>query len=132
MNTSCTTCSLNGKLVPRSWARVVLATAQPLVESADQLFVRNEHLLHEHLAELRFTGDLHERADFHTGCGHVDDQIGEPFVLGRVLIGAGQADPPAGELRIGRPYLLSGEEPAPFHCCGARRERCKIAAGIGL
>ena len=98
--TSCTTCSLNGKLVPRSCASVVLATAQPWFELADEVVVGHEHVVEEHLVELGLAGDLDERPDLDARRVHVDDEVRDAAVLRRVGIGAGQADPPPGELRV--------------------------------
>ena len=46
------------------------------------------------------------------GASHVDDEVGDAAVLRRVGVGAGEADPPPGELRVGRPHLLARHEPA--------------------
>src|SRR5579884_4110725 len=42
-----------------------------LVEPADEMVLGNEHVLEEHLVELRVAGDLHERSHLDPWRGHV-------------------------------------------------------------
>ena len=130
--TSCTTCSLNGNAVPRSCASVVFATAQPLCSAADEMVVGHEHVVEEHLVELRVAGDLHERTHLDAGRLHVDDEVRDALVLRRVGIGAGEADAPPRELRVAGPHLLAREQPAVVDARRRGRQRREVGAGVGL
>ena len=89
-----------------------MATVQPAPAGPDQLAVGDEHLVEDDLVELGVTGDLDQRADLDAVGVHVDDQAGQPLLaLGGVGVAPGQAQTPIGELRIGGPHLVSGDQP---------------------
>ena len=102
------------------------------VELADEVVARHEHLLEEHLVELRLSGDLDQRPDVDAGRLHVDDEVRDAPVPGGVRVRAGQTDPPPGVARIACPYLLATEQPAVVHWHGARGQRREIAPRAGL
>src|SRR3546814_8363052 len=54
---------------------------------------------------------LLEGAHLDAGLIHVDHEVGDALVLGHVGCGAGDEDPPAGELRTGGPHLLAVDDP---------------------
>ena len=80
---------------------------------ADQLLGGDEDVGEEDLVELGVTGHLDERAHLDAWSRHVDDERRDAL-LGprRVGIGAGQAQPPGGELRVGGPHLAPGDDVA--------------------
>src|SRR5437870_2375598 len=103
-----------------------------LVHLADHVRARHAHGVEEDLAELGRAGQLAERADRDARALHVEDEVGEPAVLGRRRIGAREQDRPAGELRVARPHLLAGHDEAVAVGLGARPQRGQVAPGAGL
>ena len=85
------------------------------------------------LVELGLTGRLHERVHRHALGVHVHHERRDAeLALRRVGIRAGQAQPPVGELRVGRPHLATRDAVAAVHRDGARGQRSQVAAGVGL
>ena len=136
-NTSCTTCSLNGKLVPRSWASVVLATAQPWCRpptswSAGTNTSSRNTSLNSASPVICTNGRISM-----PGAVHVDHQVGDAAVLGGIGVGAGQADAPPGHRGVAGPHLLARQRP-PLGAVGGHRrrgpggERRQVAPGVGL
>ena len=102
-------------LTPRSWERVEFGHPPSIVLRADQPVIGHEHVVEEDLVELGLAGQLHQRPRPPPEVVHVDDQVGDALVLGRLGISAGQADARIGELGIGGPHLLAADQPAALH-----------------
>src|SRR5258708_167986 len=79
----------------------------------DHAVVGDEHLIEEDLVEHGVAGDLTQRADLDPRGGHVNQEVGDPVVLGRRRIRAGDADRPRCLHGQRGPYLLAGQFPAP-------------------
>ena len=105
----------------------------PLPLDAHDVLRRHEDVGQEDLVELGVARHLHERAHVDARVGHVDDQRGDPL-LGprRVGVGAGQAEAPGGELRVGGPDLAARHLEAPVDRRGPCGERGQVAPGVGL
>ena len=108
------------------------ADAPAVTRRADDGVVGDEDVVEEDLVEHGGAGELAQRPDVEPLGVHVDDEVGDAGVLGRVGIGAGQADTEVGDLRQRRPYLLAVEDPAPLHLVGPRAQRGQVGAGAGL
>ena len=130
--TSCTTCSLNGKAVPRSWASVVLATAQPSFSPPTRQSAGTNTSSKNTSLNSASLGDRHERADLDPVGLHVHDEIGDAPVLRQLGVGAREADAPARELRVARPHLLARQHPATLDRHGSRGQAGEIGARAGL
>ena len=63
---------------------VVMPTAQPLPTSPRMLSSGTRTFVEEHLVELGVAGDLAERAHRDAGRVHVEQEVGDALVLGRV------------------------------------------------
>ena len=63
---------------------------------------------------------------------HRDQQVGDPGVLGRVGLGAEQAEHHVGLVGLAGPDLLAGDDPLVAHQLGARLQRGEVAAGARL
>ena len=75
--------------------------------TADQVGGRNAHVGEEHLVEQRTAGHLAYRADLDAGLVEVQDEVGEPRVLGNLHISASQEHRLVGDLRARAPDLLT-------------------------
>ena len=73
-----------------------------------------------------------ERANGDSRALHVDEQEGEPAVLGRLEIGAHHEDAPVGEACVARPDLLSGHVEHVAAELGARAASGQVGAGVRL
>src|SRR5206468_6808663 len=83
-----------------------------LVLPPDEMLARDEHLLEEDLVELLAAGHLAERAHGDARRLQVADEVADPSRPRRRGIRARQQDAPARELRVARPDLLAGDDPA--------------------
>ena len=120
-------------LIPRSCASVDPATVHPAALGAHPPFVGHEDVVQLDLVELGLAGRLHERVHAHAVGVHVDDERGDALLaLRRIGIGAGQAQAPVGELRVGGPDLAARDAIPTLVAYGTGGQRRQIAAGIGL
>ena len=86
-----------------------------LPTSADlpqQVTARDVGPVDEHLAEVRLAGDLTDRADLDPGLAHRQEEEADALVLGNVPVGASQQEPVLGPRSVGRPHLLTSDDPA--------------------
>ncbi len=131
--TSCSTCSFQTNVAPRSLASVVLATRHPSCSRADEVLDRDLDVVEEDLVELALPGDLAQRSDLHALGVHRDREHRDALVRRRVGVGPHERDAPVGEARVRRPHLLPGHDGTTSPCCSARVERLgEIAPGVGL
>ncbi len=86
----------------------------------------------EHLVELGLAGQLAQRADLDPGRVHVEHEVAQPGVLGRVGVGAGEQQRPAGVVRERGPHLLPGDHPVVAVADGAGGQVGQVAARAGL
>src|SRR5438445_592238 len=103
-----------------------------LVLAADEMVARDEHVLEEDLVELLAPGHLAERAHGDARRLQVADEVADPPGPGRGEVRARQQDAPARELRVARPDLLAGHDPAVAAALGAGAERGQVGARAGL
>jgi hypothetical protein len=102
------------------------------VELAHQVVAWHEDLVEEHFVELRLSGDLDQRAHVDPLRLHVDDEVRDAPMPGRLRIRAREADPPPGVARIARPHLLAADQPTVVDRHRPRRQRREIAARVRL
>ena len=88
----------------------------------------------EDLVELRPAGQLLDRPDLDAGLVDRDEQEGEPLVALRARLGAGDDEDPLGEVRVGRPHLLTVDDPlrAVVGEPRARLDVGEVGAGVRL
>ena len=98
----------------------------------DEMVGRDAHVGQEHLVEGVLTRHVDQRPDVDPGRIHGADEVADPHVLGGRGIGAGEQDPPPGDVRIARPHLLPVDHPVVAVALGPRRERGQVGAGAGL
>ena len=90
------------------------------------------HVVEVDLVELGVPRDLLEGPDGDPGQLHVQQEVGDPLVPGRVGVRARQEHHPVGHVRDRGPDLLAGDHPVLAVLDRARLERRQVAAGIGL
>ena len=96
-----------------------------IADAPDQILLRDFRVGEEHLVKRRVAVHLLERLHVDTGLLHVDHEIRQPLVLGRVPIGAGEQQAVVGMMRTGRPHLLSVDDPEislQIRACGGAGE----------
>ncbi len=102
------------------------ADAPSVPRDADDGVVGDEDVVEEDLVEHGCAGELAQRADVEPLGVHVDDEVGDPGVLGRVGIGTGEADAEVRDLRQRRPHLLTVEHEATFDPLGPGAQRRQV------
>ena len=132
----------NGLLQPRHDAQGVAAAlvgegrlgdAPAGVHLADQVVGRDAHVGEEDLGELvGDAGDLPQRTHLDARLVHVDDQVGDALVLGRVAVGAHQHDAQVGLRRAAGPDLLAVDDELVAVDVGAALERGQVGARVRL
>ena len=118
--------------VPRSWATTCMAIFHPCPRSPRRFSLGHDHVVEEHLAELRVAGDLHHRPHVDPRRLHVHDEQRDPLVSRYVRIGAREHAAPARELAPRDPGLLAVEDPAVIRLDGARAQRGEIGSRLRL
>ncbi len=116
----------------RSWPSVVLATAHPWLQPADQVVVRHPGIGQERLVEHGVPGHLAQRAHLHTGLVHVDGEVGDPLVLGRLDRRPGDEHAVVGGLAQRGPHLLAVHDPLVTVAFGTGGQAGEVRAGAGL
>lgn len=92
-----------------------------------------DHVVEVDLVEEGVAGDLLQRADVDAlGVLHVDQEVAEPPVLGRVRVRPGEQDAVVGPLGGARPHLLAVDPPALGDAFGAGAQRGEVGAGAGF
>src|SRR5207245_1228809 len=86
----------------------------------------------EDLVEAGVARHLHERAHADSGRPHVDQDVGDAGVLGRVRVGAHQTEHPVRVLRVGGPHLLPVHHEGVAAQLRARAERGQVRARARL
>ena len=99
---------------------------------ADDVLFRYAHVIEEHLVELVGAGHVHQRLHRDARRLHIQDEVGNPLVLGRVRVGAGEQDHPLGHMRQRGPDLLAVEDVVVTVAHGFRLERGQIRTGLRL
>ena len=80
------------------------------IQLGDEIFARDVDVVEENLVEALVAGHLHQRAHGDAGSFHIDQNVGNPAMLGRLGIGAHQAEHPVGILRARGPDLLAVDD----------------------
>ena len=99
---------------------------------ADEIGDRYLDVLEPHLVHLMLAVQHDDGPDRHAGCGHVDEQEGDAFLLFSLAAGAHEAKNHVGVLRQRGPCLLAVDDivvALPLRLCF---ERCEIGTGAGL
>ena len=114
----------------RSNISVVIATCHPWFFSPTRFFFGTRTSSKKTSLKPRVAGHLHQRPNGHAGAVHVDQQIADALVLGRVGIGAHQQENQVGKLRVRGPDLLpvDDEVVALFDRAGLQRGEVRTRA----
>ena len=102
------------------------------VDRPDHVVVGDEHVVEEHLVELRAARRHLQRAHLDALGLHVDDHRGDAVVLRHVGVGAHRGEPALGDVGPARPHLLPVDEPAAVDTRAARLDAGGVGAGVGL
>jgi hypothetical protein len=104
----------------------------PVADGAEPVRIRHPDVGEEDLVEGGAAVDLLDRPRLHARALHVDDEVGEALVLGRVGVGPRDDHPVAGVVGAGAPDLLAVDDPlvAVAHRGGA--EAGEVRSGGGL
>ena len=86
----------------------------------------------EHLVERGMAVHLLQRMDLHAGLLHVEDEVGQPLVLGHVPVGARQQQAPVRLVGAGGPHLLAVDHPLVALAVGARDGARHVRAAARL
>ena len=89
----------------------------------DEMVGRDPHVGQEHLVEGVLARHVDERPDVDPRRIHGADEVADPHVLGGRRIGAGEQDPPLGDVRVARPHLLPVDDPVVAVALGPGGER---------
>ena len=116
----------------RSFMRVVVATCQPLPTGPSCALGREAGFGQVHLVEFGIARHLTQRTNLDAGRLHVDEEGGEPPVLGHVGIGAGEEQSEAGLVPQRRPHLLPVHHPLVAVALGPGREPGEVGARTRL
>ena len=81
-----------------------------LSATADDLVFWHAHIGKEHLVERGLAGHRHERAHLDARCVHLEQQIADALVFGRLGFGAHETEYPIRVLRARSPDLLSVDD----------------------
>ena len=81
---------------------------------------------------MRLAGDLHDGTHLDAGLLHIDDEERQTLVLGEVGVGAERSAADVGDLRAGRPYLLSVQDPLAVVTLGLRLHAGQVGPGARL
>ena len=98
-------------MVVRSFMSVVIGDPPALADVADAVGVGHPHLGQVDLVELGLAGHLAQRPHLDAGRVHVEREVGQALVLGRLGIGAGDEHAPIGDVGERVPHLLPGDDP---------------------
>ena len=116
----------------RSLPSVTLASSHPPCSGPTRWSAGMRTSRQEHLVEGVLARHVDERPDLDPGRIHGADEVADPHVLGGRRIGAGQQDPPLGDVRVARPHLLPVDDPVVAVTLGPGGERGQVRAGAGL
>ena len=102
------------------------------VQRPDEVRLRDPHVGEEHLVEVAEVGvaQLRERPALDARRGRVDDQRRDALVLGRVRVGAHEAEAPVGVVRAGGPHLLAVHDELVADQLGAGSQAREVAPGV--
>jgi hypothetical protein len=116
----------------RSWRTGASAIRPAVVDAADGGRVLDPGVGEEHLVEQGPAGHLLQRPHLDARLVHVDGEVGDALVLGRVRVGAGQQHAEVGDLAARRPHLLPVDDPlvAVLHRLGVQAG--EVGPGAGL
>ena len=90
------------------------------------------HVLEEDLVEADVVDHVREGARGDAGGLHVDQEVGDALVFGRVGIGAGEQDHPVALVGAGGPDLRAVDHVVVAVADGARLQAGEVGAGAGL
>src|SRR5208283_1816113 len=99
-----------------------------LSEASDHVLHGYAHVVEEDLVEAGVLGHLEKRTDRNAGRFHIDQEIGDPRMLGRRFVRADQTEHPIRDLRVAGPDLLAVHNEVILLAQGARLERGEVTA----
>src|SRR6266571_4498161 len=103
-----------------------------VVEPAEDLRLVHAHVVEEDLVELVVAGDLLERLHRHPGRVHVEEEVRDALVLGRVGVRPREQHHPVGDVRDGGPHLLAVDDEVLAVLHRARLQRREVAPRVRL
>ena len=83
-----------------------------LPHGAEPLCIRDTHIGEMHLVEVGIPGNLLDRPDLKAGGFHVEEEVGQPLMLGRIGIRAHHQDAVVRIMGTGSPDFLAVHQPA--------------------
>ena len=112
----------------------VLRDIPSLVEFADEVRLRHEHVVEKSLAKRRRAGDQSDRLGRYPCAFHVEQQKADAFVLGRVRVRAHQAENPIRLVCVRGPDLRAVDEEliALVFRAGLQRRQVGTRTGLGI
>ncbi|MNE06360.1 hypothetical protein D3C80_989470 [compost metagenome] len=102
------------------------------VQGPDQVLLLDPHVVEEGLAEGRLAADERDGAGADARRRHVEQDEADAQMLGRLGVGADQAEDPVGLVGVGGPDLLAVDDPVVAAIFGAGLDRGEVGAGAGL
>src|SRR5262245_17618049 len=102
------------------------------VHRADDVVVRDPHVGQEYLVEVGDAVDLTQRPHLDPGRRHVEHEVRDPLVLGRVRVGPGEQDAELAVVRARAPDLLAVHHPLVAVAHGTGPQPGEVGAGSGL
>ena len=103
--------------------------APTFARRADAIRVGNDHVVEEHLREVRVAVHLAERAHVDSRGAEIESERGDAPVLRDVRVVPGEQQPVARVRAAARPYLLAADPPRVTGRVCTRREAREIGAG---
>src|ERR1019366_3393845 len=112
----------------------VLRDIPSLVELADEVRLRHEHVVEKSLTKRRRAGDQNDRLSRYPGAFHVEQQKADAFVLGRVRVRAHQAENPIRLVCVRGPDLRAVDKEliALILRAGLQRRQVGTRTGLGI
>ena len=104
----------------------------PAADVSQPVLVGYPNTVEEHVVEPRSAVHLADGPHFDAGRAHVDDEAGEPLVLGHVRVGPDDDHPPPAEVGAGIPGLLSVDDPVRAVASRPGQESGDVGPGPGL
>ncbi len=102
------------------------------VELGDQVFARHPDVVEENFVKAAIAGHLHQRTHGDSGRVHVDHDVRNAAMLGRLGVGAHQAEHHVCVLRARGPDFLAVDDELVADDFRARFQRSEIGARAGL
>ena len=98
----------------------------------DEVVGRDPDVVEEDLVEGMLARHVDERTDLDARRIHRAHEVADAHVLGGSRVGAGEEDPPLGDVGVAGPHLLPVDHVVVALAFGPRRQRRQVRPGAGL